>query len=173
MLDWSISILQKAQSQEMNTFVSDFTSALLANLLHSTSTLETLESDKKKTEDIMDKLLNLINGVSSKGDGQNQIPLQTSVLIHLLVSLSYLSKERFQACMEATQFHDRISMFVEMFSLKQVGENDHESSDKKIILDLCAHMHHPKDKNNENDISATMEYNELKQEEKIREFQSA
>jgi hypothetical protein len=32
-----------------------------------------------------------------------------------------------------------------MFSLKQVGENDQESSDKKTILDLCAHMFHPKD----------------------------
>ena len=34
-------------------------------------------------------------------------------------------------------------------------------------------MFHPKDTTNANDVSATMEYNELKQEEKIKEFQNA
>ena len=61
-------------------------------------------------------------------------------------------------------------MFVESFSQKQIGETDQESHDKKTILDLCAHMFHPKDTTNANDVSATMEYNELKQEEKIKEF---
>jgi len=96
--------------------------------------------------------------------------MATSVLIHCLICLSYLSKERFNASIEASKFVDRISQFVEMFSVKQVGESDQESSDKKTILDLCAHMFHPKDTTNANDVSATMEYNELKQEEKIREF---
>lgn len=45
--------------------------------------------------------------------------------------------------------------------------------DKKTILDLCAHLFHPKDTTSANDVSATMVYNELKQEEKIKEFKSA
>lgn len=36
-------------------------------------------------------------------------------------------------------------------------------------MDLCAHMFHPKDQSA--DISGTMEYNELKQEEKVKELE--
>ena len=99
--------------------------------------------------------------------------MPTSTLIHLLICLSYLTKERFAQPIEDTGFVDRISTFVETFSQRQVGEHDQESQDKKTILDLCAHMFHPKDSTNANDVSATMEYNELKHEQKIREFQNA
>ena len=91
----------------------------------------------------------------------------------MLICLSYLSKERFQDAKEACQFVDKIQNFVERFSQRQIGETDQESSDKKLVLDLCAHMFHAKDTTNANDVSATMEYNELKQEEKIKEFKSA
>jgi len=43
--------------------------------------------------------------------------------------------------------------------------------DKKTVLDLCAHMFHPKDQSH--DVSGTMEYNEIKQEERIRELENA
>lgn len=39
------------------------------------------------------------------------------------------------------------------------------------MLDLCAHMFHPKDQSH--DVSGTMEYNEIKQEERIRELENA
>lgn len=135
-----------------------------------------LENDQRQTTLIMNTLLNLINGVTQlendrEAPAKYQMP--TSVLIHCLICLSYLSKERFSTSIDNCNFVDRISQFVEMFSVQQVGESDQESIDKKTILDLCAHMFHPKDGANGNDISATMEYNELKQEEKIREFQNA
>ena len=38
------------------------------------------------------------------------------------------------------------------------------------MLDLCAHMFHPKDASHE--ISQTMEYNDMKCEDKIREFEN-
>ncbi len=50
-------------------------------------------------------------------------------------------------------------------------ESDNSEIDKKTVLDLCAHMFHPKDQSN--DVSGTMEYNELKQEERIKEFENA
>ena len=37
------------------------------------------------------------------------------------------------------------------------------------MLDLCAHMFHPKDASQ--DMSGTMEYNELKQEERMKEYE--
>ena len=42
-------------------------------------------------------------------------------------------------------------------------------SERKTVLDLCAHMFHPKDASQ--DMSGTMEYNEIKQEERIKEFE--
>ena len=91
----------------MHVFCLDFSSALLANLLHASTTLETLEGNQSMTSEIMDSLLDLIND-------ESQLP--TSTLIHLLICLSYLSKERFSKSIDDTQFVDRISMFVESFS---------------------------------------------------------
>lgn len=46
---------------------------------------------------------------------------------------------------------------------------DNGVQERKTVLDLCAHMFHPKDSSQ--DISGTMEYNEQKQEDKIREIE--
>jgi hypothetical protein len=79
---------------------------------------------------------------------------------------------------------DKISEFVEWYTFKHTSQIDlaintdkpslaHTGgktvSEKKTVLDLCAHMFHPKDISQ--DISGTMEYNEMKQEEKIKEFE--
>jgi hypothetical protein len=40
----------------------------------------------------------------------------TSVLMHVLICLSYLSKERFTQTLEDTHFVDKISDFVELYS---------------------------------------------------------
>jgi len=42
--------------------------------------------------------------------------IPTSVLMHLLICLSYLSKERFSVSLDETHFVDRISDFVELYS---------------------------------------------------------
>ena len=56
----------------------------MANILHSYQVLDALERNPRMLADIMTRLLNLL---------KENIP--TSVLIHLLICLSYLSKERF------------------------------------------------------------------------------
>jgi len=52
-----------------------------------------------------------------------------------------------------------------------LGQSSATEVDKKTVLDLCAHMFHPKDQSH--DVSGTLEYNELKQEERIRELETA
>ena len=52
-------------------------------------------------------------------------------------------------------FVERISDFVEWYTLKNASQNDNNSliktgrkaavSERKTVLDLCAHMFHPKD----------------------------
>jgi hypothetical protein len=49
-------------------------------------------------------------------------PVSTSVLVHLLICLSYLSKERFAACLEDVSFVERISDFVEWFTARHAHE---------------------------------------------------
>jgi len=138
--------------------------------------LDLLEKNSKKLQELMTRLLNLL---------KEKIP--TSVLVHVLICLSYLSKERFGHALEESMFVDRISDFVEWYTLKNPNQvSEHENAggvasdsangiggavaDKKTVLDLCAHMFHPKESSH--DISGTMEYNELKQEEKIKEFEN-
>lgn len=42
--------------------------------------------------------------------------IPTSVLMHILICLSYLSKERFSQALDETHFVDKISDFVELYS---------------------------------------------------------
>jgi len=69
--------------------------------------------------------------------------------MHVLICLSYLSKERFSNAIEETQFVDKISQFVEYYSHLNLTESDNNEIDKKTVLDLCAHMFHPKDQSND------------------------
>jgi hypothetical protein len=95
--------------------------------------------------------------------------LQVSILMHLLICLSYLSKEEyFKVQKENCNFVEKISEFVEYYSQINTSENEAAEIDKRTVLDLCAHMFHPKDVDLDN--SESMEYNELKTEDRIREY---
>lgn len=78
--------------------------------------------------------------------------------------------------MEECKFVERISEFVEYYSVINTGkinltiENEAAEIDKKTVLDLCAHMFHPKDTSLDN--SETQELNELKTEDRIREYEN-
>ena len=136
-------------------FCLDFISALLANIVHAPSTQIALSqpSELASTTRIIGNLLNLIY--------DEKIP--ASVLMDILISLSYLNKGEFAQVAEGRcQFSDRIADFVEVFSKKDVGENENDEIDKRTVLDLCAHMFHPRDFTGNADISSSVEYNDMK-----------
>lgn len=93
---------------------------------------------------MINKLLGLI--------GKKNLP--TSVLMHLLICLSYLNKEKFQEIADSRKcnFSERIALFVEEYSKKPVHDNENDEIDKRTVMDLCAHMFHPKDLSG-NDLS--------------------
>jgi hypothetical protein len=95
--------------------------------------------------------------------------IPTSVLMHILICLSYLSKERFSSVKEECKFYDRITEFVEYYSNIRAN-NESAEIDKRTVLDLCAHMFHTRD--NTMDMSEAMEINELKYEDRIKEFEN-
>ena len=47
--------------------------------------------------------------------------MPTSVLVHALICLSYLSKEQFSQAMEECEFVDRMSQFVDWYSVSDPG----------------------------------------------------
>ncbi|CAD8172837.1 unnamed protein product [Paramecium pentaurelia] len=158
MIQWIISLIQKSINTKIHIFCLDFASATLANIIHTPYTLTYLEKQSRFTHQIMEQFLKFI---------KEQI--QVSVMMHILICLSYLSKENFAKQMEECRFIERISEFVEYYSVINT-ENEAAEIDKKTILDLCAHMFHPKDTSLDN--SETLELNELKTEDRIREYEN-
>ena len=57
MINWILELLEKSKSSDIHIFSLDFGSALLANILHSPTTLEELEQDPDFTKKIMLSLL--------------------------------------------------------------------------------------------------------------------
>jgi hypothetical protein len=158
LIDWIIKLLQRSRINEIHIFCLDFASALLANILHSNITLEFLENNVSVCKNLIETFLSMIKE-----------PIPTSVLMHILICLSYLSKERFNAVKDGCKFYDRITEFVEYYSNIKAN-NESAEIDKRTVLDLCAHMFHTRD--NTMDMSEAMEINELKYEDRIKEFEN-
>lgn len=81
-IDWIVNLVKRSLKKDIHVFSLDFSTALLANILHAKDTNEYLEAHK----DVVANLLNTIIGLI-----REKIP--TSVLMHLLICLSYLSKD--------------------------------------------------------------------------------
>lgn len=108
MIQWVLRLLEKSRTGvDIHIFSLDFASALLANLLHAHPTLDALEKQPRLTKEIMNSLLSMLKDASV---------VPTSVMMHVLICLSYLSKERFTQAIEETHFVDKISDFVELYS---------------------------------------------------------
>ena len=98
LIDWIIKLLQRSRSNEIHIFCLDFASALLANIFHSNTTLDFLEVNANICKNLTETFLAMV---------KENIP--TSVLMHILICLSYLSKERFNSVKEECKFYDRIT----------------------------------------------------------------
>lgn len=84
MIDWIVALIERSTKKEVHIFSLDFASALMANILHATNSHEYLIKNPKYTKGLMVKILKML---------KENIP--TSVLMHLLICLSYLNKEKF------------------------------------------------------------------------------
>jgi hypothetical protein len=61
---------------------------------------------------------------------------------------------------------------VEQYSRKPTSLNENDEIDKRTVLDLCAHMFHPKtSKTNSEELSA-LEYNDMRADDKIKEVEN-
>ncbi|CAD8059495.1 unnamed protein product [Paramecium sonneborni] len=112
MIQQIVNLMQKSVNTQIHVLCHVFASATLANIIHTPYTLQYLEHQPKFTHQVMEQFLKFI---------KDQI--QVSVLMHILICLSYLSKENFANQMEECRFIDRISEFVEYYSVINTGVN--------------------------------------------------
>ena len=159
MIFWVLDLLNESLNKKINVFCLDFSSALLANIMHSPHTISFLENSLDIAKKVLENMLNLI---------RSNIPV--SVLMHVLISISYFSKDNFTKLLEDVKFVDKISKFVEKYSQINTTDNEALEIDKKTVLDLCAHMFHPKDITLDN--SDSMDGMDLKSEDRIREYEN-
>lgn len=159
MIFWVLDLLNESLTKKVHVFCLDFSSALLANIMHSPHTISFLENSSDIARKVLENMLNLI---------RSNIPV--SVLMHILISISYFSKDNFAKLLEELRFVDKISKFVEKYSQINTTDNEALEIDKKTVLDLCAHMFHPKDVTLDN--SESMDGMDLKSEDRIREYEN-
>jgi hypothetical protein len=146
LIDYIIGLIKRSQTKKIHVFSLDFATALLANILHAKTTFTYFQqpANKPKLAFYIKDLLSLIKMPNT---------LATSVLMHILISLNYLKKEQFVDIVEdECHFSDTISEFVDAYSKVIISEKENDEIDKRTVLDLCAHMFHPKDSSG-NDLS--------------------
>ena len=86
-------------------FCLDFATAMLANIVHSKWCQIHLANKKDQTVFLMENILKFIKEPN----------LEVSVLMHLLITLSYLCKDKFKAAMEEANLVKKINEFVVMY----------------------------------------------------------
>jgi hypothetical protein len=74
MVSWIVKLIGRSLEKEVHVFSLDFSSALLANILHAKSTTETMCKDEKFVSKLLETMLKQI---------REKVP--TSVLMHLLI----------------------------------------------------------------------------------------
>ena len=109
---WCFDLINKSLTSKIHIFCLDFASALLSNIMHSPHTLAFLENNIDIAKKVLGSLLTLLKA---------KIPV--SVLMHVLIAISYVSKENFSPILEELKFVDKISKFVETYSqINTVGK---------------------------------------------------
>lgn len=159
LIEWVIELLNESLTRKINIFCLDFSSALLANIVHSPHTILFLENNADIARRVLEALLGFM---------RSNLPV--SVLMHVLIAISYLSKDNFAPILAEVKFVERISKFVEHYSQISTTDNEALEIDKKTVLDLCAHMFHPKDATLDN--SESLDGMDLNSEDRIREYEN-
>lgn len=104
-MEWVIDLLKISLKDTVHIFCLDFSSALLANIIHSPQTLSYLEHNQDLAKKLLEDLLLLVN---------SKIPV--SVLMHVLIAVSYLNRECFEKILKEVNFTDQIQKLIMHYS---------------------------------------------------------
>ena len=126
-IDWLIKLFQRNKDSQINEFCIDYGSALLANILGNSETIEFLFDNISFYKNIAETLLNLTLEKAS-----------TQILMHYLMCLSYLGIDKFRIIKEEIKFDERIKKFEEEYK----NDKDIDEINKNNVLSLSFALFH-------------------------------
>ena len=97
-ISWVLKLVKTSFTIKIHMFCLDFATAMLANVIHSKWCQINLANKPEQTTGLMDSILKFIKE-----------PMEVSVLMHLLITLSYLCRDKFKKQMEEVNMVKRIN----------------------------------------------------------------
>jgi hypothetical protein len=117
LIQWVLLLVKKSLNTKVHVFCLDFATAMLANVVHAKWTQEALAKRPETVVQVIETVLRVVKEPPEK--------VEVSVLMHLLITLSYLCRERFRKQLDETQLERRIREFVEFYeSTNREGRNE-------------------------------------------------
>jgi hypothetical protein len=107
LIAWVLALVRKSLNTKIHMFCLDFATAMLANMVHSRTCQASLEKKPEVVVLIIDTILKIIKEPPEK--------IEVSVLMHLLITVSYLCRERFKKQLDETHLQRRIAEFVDFY----------------------------------------------------------
>jgi hypothetical protein len=126
-IDWLIKLFQRSRVNKVHEFCLDYGSALLANILGYSETIEFLFDNISFYKNITETLFTLIEDKVS-----------TQVLMHYLMCLNYLSQDKFRLIKEEIKFDEKIKKFENDYK----NSNENDDVNKKTVLNLSFLLFH-------------------------------
>ena len=126
-IDWLIKLFQRSKVNKVHEFCLDYGSALLANILGYSETIEFLFDNISFYKNITETLFTLIEDKVS-----------TQVLMHYLMCLNYLSQDKFRLIKEEIKFDEKIKKFENDYK----NSNENDDVKKKTVLNLSFLLFH-------------------------------
>lgn len=102
-----MALVRKSLNTKIHMFCLDFATAMLANMVHSRTCQTNLEKKPEVVVLIIDTILKIIKEPPEK--------IEVSVLMHLLITVSYLCRDRFKKQLDETHLQRRIAEFVDFY----------------------------------------------------------
>lgn len=119
LIAWVLALVRKSLNTKIHMFCLDFATAMLANMVHSRTCQTNLEKKPEVVVLIIDTILKIIKEPPEK--------IEVSVLMHLLITVSYLCRDRFKKQLDETHLQRRIAEFVDFY------ENTNKEGTKCVI----------------------------------------
>jgi len=104
LINWVLKLVKTSFTIKIHMFCQDFATAMFANIIHSKWCQVVLANKSEQVIYIMDNILKFILQ-----------EMEVSVLMHLLIALSYLCKPKFKKEMEEVNIKKRVNEFVQFY----------------------------------------------------------
>lgn len=153
LVEFTVKLLENSKISEIHIFCLDFATACLTNIFHSSKAIDFLEKNVTVTKKMVECFLAMVSWEE----------VATSVLMHLLICLSYLTGPKFRKIREETRFLEKLSSFSTKYASNK-SNTDVVEKDKRTIIELCNQLYSDAREEINSMPDSTMSYDERIQE---------